>query len=183
MGKLCATGVMACLALAIGGCSAGPDFGAWLPNSYMTPTLGEPTARITFAVQSDARVDGYMFTQSSGPFTPSGSRQILMFADKETWDKIPADASYNTITHSYEEADRTITFKASGPLYFTASLTDTYGIWASSCVIGFSFIPEPEHEYSATFKVRQDGACTATVTDNATGFTPRSFDTYAPRRA
>lgn len=181
MWKLLTIGAMMGTALTVGGCARGPILGGMLPNSYIVPATGEPTARISFAAQSEAKVMGYTFTQSTGPFTPANNRQILMFADRVHWDSLQPHGSYNTINNSYLEVDRTITFSASGPLYFTANATDAYGISVWSCGVGFTFTPEPTHEYSAKMVV-QGQACGVVLIDKKNGLTPASFRTYDPHR-
>ena len=189
MWKLCATGAAMSAALVVSGCGGGPSLGGWLSNSYITPAADQPTAKITFAGQSDdPNVLVFLITQSPGAWTPSGERQIIMLTANRPWDGIPAHGSFNTINKSFEEADRTIAFGSSGPLYFSAFLANgefTYGSGGGgstyTCEIGFTFTPEPNHEYAATV-VGENGFCTVELKDKANGRVPASYDTYSPRR-
>ncbi len=111
-----------------------------------------------------------------------------MLTGNRPWDSIPVNGSFNTISKSYEEADRTITFSATGPLYFSAFLANgefTYGSGYTgrtyTCEVGFTFTPKPEHDYTVEI-VGRTGRCTVTMRDNATGSAPESFRIYDPDR-
>jgi len=179
-----------CVAILMSGmllACAGPGIGSLLPNSYIAPTPSEPTVTITFrGTSDDPNVTGHLVFQASGPFTPSGRRQIVMIAGPQGLDGIPANGFYNTISNTYDEEARTITFSAARTLYFSTETSDgpsmIYGSGGTYyCIVGFSFTPESGKAYAA--EVQHIGErCRVELTDIATGRPEPSLRMYDPPR-
>jgi len=165
-------------ALGAGGCVAGPDWGAALPNSYLPPSEGAPTAEITFSTRSDVPdLIGFALDQSRGPWAPTSNRAILFFAGPDGWEGIPPGGSYNTVARSFEAADRSMIFAATEPLYFAIEAKSL----GADCTLGFSFTPAANGLYTAHFEGDRE-RCSVQVVDTATGAVPDSFRVYDPPR-
>lgn len=177
MWKLLTLAAALALTSGIGGCSIDGGGGSLLPNSYIRPLETNLTARITFTGESnDPELSGYQIYQSTGPWTPTSRRNMLILSGPSGWADIPPGGSYNTVTKSVADADRTMLFTARQPVYFTGVLGNgnTY-----TCSVGVTFAPAPDRAYTVKF-IGHNYNCTATVVDDETGETPPTLQLYAP---
>lgn len=71
--------------------------------------------------------------------------------------------------------DKPSTIPAGAPIYFELQTLRYAGTTELYCGAHFAFVPEAGHSYAVAPNTHGGRACTATVTDQATGQTPASF--------